>query len=358
MCVDMDTFVIANSGTRREHVGRTYQGVHGYTPIAAYLGNEGWSVGLELRSGTHHSAPETEYFLDRVFPRIRRLMKGRHEPVLWRTDRGFHSARLLLALQAEGERWAAKQRSLDFVVKWNPRRQGRAGRVRRLVAEQAMKETRVGKRVGYCSKTVARSIGGGPDKMRRALPLVVEVAEWTSDKKGQHLLAREVELQGWWSTLDAPPEESIKLYKSHGTHEQFHSEIKTDLYLEPLPSGKFNTHDAVLHLGEFAYNCLRLLGELGFGGKITPVRHPSSRPRITSVLQEIMRRAANVAKDANCLLLHFGHGVAAHAAVFIKLPARLARACAREGPPGSAPKRRWRSRTSHTHAQGGAQRLQ
>jgi hypothetical protein len=47
VCVDVDTFAMDNSGTRKEHVGRTYQGFHGYTPVAAYMGNEGWCVGLE-----------------------------------------------------------------------------------------------------------------------------------------------------------------------------------------------------------------------------------------------------------------------------------------------------------------------
>lgn len=40
--LDFDTFVMDNSGTKKEWVGRTYQGVDGYTPITAYLGNEGW----------------------------------------------------------------------------------------------------------------------------------------------------------------------------------------------------------------------------------------------------------------------------------------------------------------------------
>lgn len=48
VCLDFDTFVMDNSGTKKECVGRTYQGVDGYTPIAAYGGNEGWCVGKEV----------------------------------------------------------------------------------------------------------------------------------------------------------------------------------------------------------------------------------------------------------------------------------------------------------------------
>jgi hypothetical protein len=50
-----------NSGTKKEEVSRTLSRLYGYTPIAAYLGNEGWGVGLELRPGSKHSAFETQY---------------------------------------------------------------------------------------------------------------------------------------------------------------------------------------------------------------------------------------------------------------------------------------------------------
>jgi len=46
VCCDIDTFAMDNSGTKKEAVSRTYQGFDGYTPIAVYLGNEGWNIGL------------------------------------------------------------------------------------------------------------------------------------------------------------------------------------------------------------------------------------------------------------------------------------------------------------------------
>lgn len=58
VCLGFDTFVLDNSGTNKEWVSRTYQGTDGYTPIAAYLGNEGWCLALELRPGSQHSASE------------------------------------------------------------------------------------------------------------------------------------------------------------------------------------------------------------------------------------------------------------------------------------------------------------
>jgi hypothetical protein len=77
-----------NSDTKKKAVSRTYQGVDGYTSIALCLGNEGWSLGLELRAGSHHSALETGYFLERAFPRLERLCAS-DAKVLWRDDSGF-----------------------------------------------------------------------------------------------------------------------------------------------------------------------------------------------------------------------------------------------------------------------------
>ena len=44
------------SGTAKEHVGRTYAGVDGYCPWVAYLGTQGFCLELALRPGTQHSA--------------------------------------------------------------------------------------------------------------------------------------------------------------------------------------------------------------------------------------------------------------------------------------------------------------
>jgi hypothetical protein len=97
-----------------------------------------------------------------------------------------------------------------------------------------------------------------------------------------------------------------RFYAKHGAHEQFHSEIKTDLDLERLPSGKFDCHDLLLLLGMFAYNCLRLIGQPGLTGELVPVCHPAKRRRLKTVLQELMYRAAQFIRLARQRFLDFG----------------------------------------------------
>ncbi len=54
VALDIDVFPMDNSGTRKEGVLKTYKGVDGYAPIAAYLGEEGWCLACELREGKQH----------------------------------------------------------------------------------------------------------------------------------------------------------------------------------------------------------------------------------------------------------------------------------------------------------------
>ena len=91
----------------------------------------------------------------------------------------------------------------------------------------------------------------------------------------------------------------------HATAEQFHSEIKTDLDLERLPSGKFDTNDLVLTLGALSYNILRWIGLKGLTGKDSPVRHAAKRRRIRTVMQELMYLAARLIDSGRRLKLRF-----------------------------------------------------
>ncbi|MBT9260199.1 MAG: IS1380 family transposase, partial [Clostridiales bacterium] len=61
------------------------------------------------------------------------------------------------------------------------------------------------------------------------------------DRHGQILLVPDIEVNAYWTSLEGDPWRVVELYRGHATSEQFHSEIKTDLDLERLPSGKFQT---------------------------------------------------------------------------------------------------------------------
>ncbi len=323
VCLDIDTFVMNNDNSKKELVSRTYQGNDGYTPIAAYLGNEGWNIGLELRAGSDHSAKNSAQFFSKAFERSQHLVAGK-EPVLLRVDSGFDSSELLMCAQQEKERYAQSQTgSFDYIFKWNPRQQDKQAILNDVIQSGTMTELRTGKRQGWVEHQITKTFADKTHSFR----LLIRVTERTIDKKGQMLIMPEITLDGWYTSLKDEGETIAQLYRHHGTHEQYHSEIKSDLDLERLPSGKFNTNNLIVHLGAYTYNCLRIIGQLGLTGKISPVRHPAKRRRIKTVLQEIMYRAAKVIKQARGFVVDFGRHAAATLNVFNHVQTTIRRSC-------------------------------
>ena len=270
--LDLDVFVMDNSDSRKEGVGYTYAKVMGYAPVAAYLGREGYLLEFSLREGVQHSAKETEYSLERVLPLARKLTAA---PLLVRMDSGFDSAKLTAELELQNAALGA----VDWIVKWNPRGYNVQADYERLLADPFREWTtlRAGKRM-----TLWRGAAGGQKRVYRLI-------EETVDRDGQVLLLPKLSVDGWNTNLKKLSNASIiALYADHGTHEQFHSELKTDMNLERLPSGKFNANDAVCSLAMLAYNALRIIGQNALLGDDSPVRHKAERRRLKTVIREII----------------------------------------------------------------------
>ena len=300
--LDIDVFTQDNGRTRKEGVSRTYAGTDGYAPIAAYLGQEGWCVTLELREGTHFSSRETEYTLERSLPRAQALTEA---GILVRWDSGFHAALLSIQIEAASlARQATGGAPIHFLVKGNPRRMDIAAlHAQRLEAIAC--QPREGKRL-WIWESQASCIHLGQTLSHRRIHRLVE--RTLDAKTGQTLLVPELEYDFWDTTLPASfkPIDVIGLYQEHGTHEQFHSEFKTDLDLERLPSGKFATNDLVLSLAGLAYNVLRLMGQSALLSEDAPVRHTAKRRRLKTVMQELIYVSAKVVAHARRKFLNFG----------------------------------------------------
>ncbi len=136
--------------------------------------------------------------------------------------------------------------------------------------------------------------------------LIYHVIERTILKNGQVLLVPEIEVDMYWTTLTCSPWQVIQLYRNHGTSEQFHSEIKTDMDLERLPSEKFLTNDLVLHAGLLAYNLLRMIGQIGLEEPDAPLKKKVHRRRIRTVIQNMITIASRLVYHARQFKLRFG----------------------------------------------------
>ena len=305
--LDVDTFAMNNGGTAKEGVGRTYTGVDGYCPLAAYLGAYGFCLELALRPGVQHSARETDFNFERVIPLAQRLSAAgrgsqKNAPILLRLDSGFDSAALMRSIEGCNQ---TGQPQVDWLIKWNPRSKGTAEVLARLEADPATRwqQPRAGKPVAVWEEAV--TVEGIVRPVRRVLRLV----EREIDRRGQQLIVPEVELEGWTTSLGQKQFDAAKimaLYADHGTHEQFHAEFKTDLDLERLPSGKFDTNYLVCQLAAVAMNILRLMGQSGLLGPDAPVRHAAKRRRLKTVIQELIYKAGRIIKRGRKLILGLG----------------------------------------------------
>lgn len=287
--IDVDVSVHDNSNTKKEGVGWTYKQVAGYAPIYAYIGEEGYVVNLKLREGTCHSqcAGTVDFLADTL--RLARSLTD--EKLLVRMDSGNDSA--------DNIRLFEKERA-DYVIKRNCRGESLDDWWDIAERNGVKSVPRDGKTM-YVGSTYRSRKG-----LEKPVRVVFEVSERTSLPDGQMLMQAELEVNTWWTSLDNPAEDVIRSYRDHATCEQFHSEIKTDIGIERLPSGKFDTNAAVLKLAGLAFNILRVIGQsaLRTGGKLT--RHNVQRLRAKTVINRFMLIAGRVITHARETYLTLG----------------------------------------------------
>ena len=280
MPLDCDVTPLDNSQSKKEGVSRTYKGEDGYAPMAGYLGQEGYCLELQLRPGSQHCQKGTPEFLERVLGRARQLTDA---PLLLRLDSGNDAIENIAVVEAHNEQ-DEKAAPVHYLIKWNPRKESPERWLAYAEAHGEWSEPRPGKRVALFEVHETRTI----------------------DKRGQQLLVPEIEIEGWWTSLEFDEETIIALYADHGTSEQYHREFKTDLDIERLPSGKFATNALILACAQLAYNILRWIGQNGLLGPDAPPRHRAKRLLLRTVMQELMYLAARLIQSARRLKLAFG----------------------------------------------------
>jgi hypothetical protein len=302
--VDIDVTPMDNSETKKEGISRTYAGYDGYAPIVAYVGTEGFMANVELREGKQHCQKGTPDFLWETLHQVR-AMAGQEAKILVRMDAGNDAAENIGVCQ---DNYA------DFLIKRNLRQENPNSWEFNALANELFRME--GAKVLYPREGKTVHMGSVPREIsvthadgrvaRERVRIVYEVTERTIDKRGQVLLLPQVEVNTWWTSLIAPEEEIIELYHAHGVCEQFHSELKTDMGVERLPSGKFATNALVLELAMLAYNLLRMIGQESLKGDDAPVKRILKRKRLASVIKHLILIASHFTKHARRYYLSLG----------------------------------------------------
>jgi Transposase DDE domain group 1 len=286
VALDVDVSPFDNSNTKKEGVSWTYKKVDGFAPIFAYLGEEGYEVHCQLREGKQHCQDGTPRFLDEALGYAEQITRSK---LLVRLDSGNDAI--------ENIRVCRKHKA-DYIIKRNLRKESPEDWLEEAQCHGECEEPREGKEV-WTGQTW-RQRDGKPYRV------VFEVILRTTEANGQKLLVPEIEVNTWWTSLRLPAKQVIELYHAHGTSEQYHSEIKTDLDLERLPSGKFATNATMLSLGLVAYNLLRLCGQEALHEQRrlpaqdrAPLGKKVFRRRLRSVIQDLMYMSAKLTRHAN-----------------------------------------------------------
>jgi len=292
--VDIDVSVLEDTASHKEGIGMSYHQVTGYAPIFCYAGREGFMVANELRPGSQHSEKGAVEFLERC---VAILVSAGYtaEELLVRVDSGHDSSDFIKALC---------ELKVKFIVKRNLRKES---------PEQLLDSIR-----GYedteCprpGKTVFRGIRSDrkpSDFTDYKGFMVVEGVARTIQADGQQLLLPETAVDSWWTNLPCDVRECVKLYHDHGTSEQFHSELKSDMGIELLPSGSMKTNALVLGLATLAFNCLRFIGQAALRHAPVPRNENkrTERCRLRTVLFDFIKVGCKIVNHAGQTLLKFG----------------------------------------------------
>ena len=295
--LDFDVTPMDNSKTHKEGVSHTYKGFDGYAPMMAYIGTEGFLANTELREGSQHCQCNTPAFLKQTLQLGHQLTD---KQLLVRMDAGNDAAENL-GILIEDRSW--------FIVKRNLRRgeskEDWIAKVKECCKD--IRKPRDGKTVyiGSSWKDVTYTDSEGESKTI-TMRIVYEVIERTTDKNGQFLLVPDIECNTIWTNLGWSDDDIIKGYHAHGECEQFHSEIKTDMDLERLPSGKFNTNALILELAIMAYNILRMIGQGTIGGRAPRQKRDVKRRRLHTVISNLIMMACHITSHARQLIMGLG----------------------------------------------------
>jgi hypothetical protein len=292
---DIDTSPMNNEGTKKENIGWTYKGFEGYHPIFAYLGAEGYMLSCELRPGNQRCQKGTPEFIRGLVGSLPESVKGKN--VLFRLDSGNDGEETLEALLGKDDKEAKKayKGGRNIIIKRNLRQENKE------VWLEMAKEYGSGKKVreGKMRYTGKVKLDCAINNRYPSVDVVFEVIERTIDRTGQVLILPEIEVNTFWSTVKECAGRVIELYHEHGTMEQFHSELKTDMDLEKFPSGKYGVNQIILLMGMCAYNALRYIGQGMVEEKeMLPIRQKEGtvRKRLMHVIRYIIQMAGKLVR--------------------------------------------------------------
>ena len=321
--LDIDVTPLCNPHVQKEGIEYTYKGVDGYAPIMAYLGQ--YALCFELRPGSQHSENGAVEFLLRCLALIKKLGLNSKD-ILVRVDSGHDDAEFMKACE---------KNHVFYLVKRNHRRESQVYYAKKAIdmvgpscvsehekyriyyfVEPHKKPSEASDCAAYCLYKVIE-----PYKEESGIlsyPLMRDL----DPKSPRFTFGSDVpcEVQSIWTNLPRSAKDDVhygkafaqigfRMYNDHATSEQFHSELKTDMNMELLPSKYFATNKLFLALSALSFNALRLIGDKAVSIDDSLQHHKARRVqriRLRTVIDKFCTIACRVIRHARNISVVFG----------------------------------------------------
>ena len=288
--VDFDVTVLDNTGSHKQGVEQTYQkNIKGFAPMMTNIGRQGYLLNHEFRKGSAHSncAGTFEYILKSM--RLARTLCPK-QTLLARLDSGNDAEKNLVAL--------SQLNNTYYLIKHHLKGRNAAVSKQRLtqyvLENYTSKEVIDKNTIRYFAEQVSL-VGMYDEKnnfIEKQCRKILSVVQINNDiNTGQPLLIPYLSLHQWRTNLpktNFSPQDVIQLYKDHATSEQFHSEFKTDLDIEKLPSSKFKTNELIVAMAQLVFNMLRVIGHEALSSDLLNPKGVKSRFRIRTILLKLI----------------------------------------------------------------------
>jgi hypothetical protein len=247
--LDLDSTICETYGLLKEGGARfTYTHVRGYHPLLAAVAGTGDVVHSRLRGGPANSGRGAGHFLSECFARLRNA--GVTSVIIVRADSGFYSRKVVRACRKAGARFS-------ITVRLNPQ-------LRALI--EALPEE------GWTpipywldgaadvAETSYRPFGG-----RDAKPVRLIVRRVRPTPGSQLAL---IEVFSYHAFITDREGETLELEADHRRHAEIENtirDLKYEVGLNHLPSGRFAANAAWLALTVIAHNLARWVSRIGLG---------------------------------------------------------------------------------------------
>ena len=306
--LDIDVTPFENPNVKKEGISCTYKKIDGYAPIMAYLCQ--YALCFDLREGSQHSEKGAVEFLNRVLDMVHKIGIPM-DKILVRVDSAHDDAKFTDA---------CIHNHVKFIIKRNHRKETYTEIIAAMRANIKPIESRHGNHNIYfcCNKNIFPSNAEEHD-----LYVAFKLKEKFTKNSLLSCLSdkdKPCELVSYWTNLDIidskiskyfsnTSQECDRLYRDHATCEQYHSEIKSDMNMELLPSKYFATNKLFLHIATVSFNILRIIGDHAIHNDKNFQHHknePTIRIRLRTVIDKICTIAYKIVHHARKIFIKFG----------------------------------------------------